>query len=199
MELITSLKPDLIICWEGEDERLLREKGFNLFVINLGGVESVMQMILDLSEVVGEKERGDSIVQEMRKKVEWVQEKLKDVKSKPKVYFEGYGGVGATRGPGSLTHNLIELAGGENIVGDLDKGFLRVSQEYIIMADPDVIIVEYRGADPEEIMSRPGWENITAVKTKRVYKQESYYTNYTPRCVEGLLQYAKWFHPEVFE
>ncbi|NDJ77211.1 MAG: ABC transporter substrate-binding protein, partial [Chloroflexi bacterium] len=49
----------------------------------------------------------------------------------------------------------------------------------------------------EEIINRPGWDNIDAVKNGRVYiiKSDVFLTFRYP---VGLLYYATWFHPELF-
>ena len=61
------------------------------------------------------------------------------------------------------------LCGLKNIFGDVD-GWVEVAEEQVIERNPDYIVTitmyfgdQYESAEAE-IMARPGWENITAVK-----------------------------------
>lgn len=197
LEMIISLKPDIIFCWEGRDVRILSGRGFRLFVVHPSGVKGILDMILRMGKVVGKYEKAEEIVSQMRKRIEKVKKIVKKAKRKPLVYFEG-SRLGSTRAPGSLTHDLITLAGGINLAGSQPIPFPILSNEFIIQSNPDVIIVEQYGASIEEIKRRPGWERIKAVRNNRIFKQRSYYTFYSPRLIEGLEQYTKWFHPELF-
>ncbi len=196
VEKVLSLRPDIVFAYKG-DASLLREKGIPVFVIDTCNLEEVIELVKDIGKVVGKEKEAYRIVKNMRNRIDEIKKKLKDVKSYPLVYFEA-GSPGHTRGPGSLTHDLITLAGGVNLAKDEPVAFPILSQEYIIARNPDIIIVEEYGAKIDEIKKRDGWQSIKAVRNNRIYKAPVYFTNYTPRCIEGLEQFARWFHPEVF-
>lgn len=196
VEKVLSLRPDIVFAYKG-DASLLREKGIPVFVIDTCNLEEVISLIKDIGKVVGKEKEAYRIAKRMRDRIDEIKKKLKDVKSYPLVYFES-GLPGHTRGPGSLTHDLITLAGGINLAKDEPAAFPILSQEYIIARNPDIIIVEEYGAKIDEIRRRDGWQSIKAVRNNRIYKAPVYFTNYTPRCIEGLEQFARWFHPEVF-
>lgn len=198
LEAIASLQPDIIFCWRGRDEKILASKNYRLFLIHSGGIEEVMRQILEISRVVGREEEGKKLVSQMQAKINEIKRKLNSVSIKPRVYFEG-GTPFTTRAPGSLGNDLITMAGGINIAQNEKIAFPTLSNEFIIQSNPDIIIVEQYGVPIEEIKNRPGWQNISAVKNNRIYKVPSYYSYYSPRCIEGLIQFAHWFHPEVFE
>lgn len=62
--------------------------------------------------------------------------------------------------------------GASNIAdeADADKGgYPQLSEEYIIEADPELIIItDQAGYGPEDVAARPGWENVTAVKNGNI-------------------------------
>lgn len=60
---------------------------------------------------------------------------------------------------------MIELIGAKNILAS-KEGWMSVSEEVIVAADPDVILtnVNYIEEPVEEIKSRTGWENVKAIK-----------------------------------
>lgn len=197
VEEVLRFQPDLVFCWKGQAD-ILKKRGLNVYATGTYDVEGVMGLVMDVGRLVGKEKEAERIVADMKKRIRKISEKVEKMKNKPLVYFEA-GSLGRTRSVGTLTHDLITRAGGINIAKDEAIPFPILSQEFIIEKDPDIIIVEEYGAAPEEIKKRDGWRNIKAVKNNKVYKSYVYFTNYAPRCIEGLEQYAKWFHPEVFK
>jgi iron complex transport system substrate-binding protein len=197
VEVVMSLKPDLVFCWKGRGEALHRN-GLAVFEVETRDIEGVIRLVSEVGKAVGESEKAEALAKDMRRRVSAVQEKTRGVGKKPNVYFEGRT-LGRTRGPGSLTHELITQAGGVNIAGNLAVPFPLLSNEYIIEKSPEIILVEEYGASIDELRSRGGWSGISAVASGRVHVSKLAFTNYTPRCIEGLEQFARWFHPDLFE
>lgn len=75
-----------------------------------------------------------------------------------------------TAGPGSFIHELIELAGGVNVASGAASPFPQLSPEEIVRADPEVVVLGDAGygVTVEQVLARPGWSSITAVRTKRI-------------------------------
>ncbi|MEX2046565.1 MAG: cobalamin-binding protein [Chloroflexota bacterium] len=75
-----------------------------------------------------------------------------------------------TAGPGSFIHELIELAGGINVAARAASPFPQLSAEEVIRADPEVIVLGDAGygVTVEQVLDRPGWSSITAVRTMRI-------------------------------
>ena len=92
---------------------------------------------------------------------------------------------------------LIELAGGQDIFPDV-KG--NNASERIILADevlrrnPDLIIASWCGkkVNISGILQRPGWDQMEAVKNKRVYEVKSaHILQPGPAVLKGLEQFQK--------
>jgi iron complex transport system substrate-binding protein len=196
VESILGLKPDLVFCWEGHAD-VLRSRDLNVYPTGAYDIEGIMGLIKEVGRLAGKGREADKIIYDMKTRIKKVEEKLKNAGCRPLVYFEA-GTLGKSRSRGSLTHDLIVRAGGINIAGDESVSFPLLSSECIIEKNPDIIIVEEYGASVEEIKARRAWRDIKAIKNNRVYKSSVYYTNYTPRCLDGLEQYTEWFHPEIF-
>ena len=94
---------------------------------------------------------------------------------RPMTYFESYSDyTAASRGSGG--DEMITLAGGKNIAGDTQYSSLKISPEWVISRQPDVIIKVISSDETrsyEDIVSglktRNGWESIPAVRNNRVY------------------------------
>ena len=77
-----------------------------------------------------------------------------------------------TAGKGTFMNEIAEMVGLKNCFDDLE-GWASISEEQVLERNPDYIvtITMYFGEGPtpiEEILARPGWENVTAVKNEDI-------------------------------
>src|SRR5205085_10648335 len=106
-------------------------------------------------------------------------------------------------GPNGFYGQLLDLAGGVNIFGDLPGDVGQVGAESIVARDPEVIVLTdadlpFNPQTPEMVAARPGWESITAVQTGAIYTVSgSLLTTPGPRLIEGLEALAKLLHPDL--
>jgi iron complex transport system substrate-binding protein len=99
-----------------------------------------------------------------------------------------------TAGPGSFIHELIELAGGINVAARTSSPFPQVSPEEVIRADPEIIVLGDAGygVTVDQVLARPGWSAITAVRTKRIVAGDPNLLHRAgPRIVEAAETYLK--------
>jgi iron complex transport system substrate-binding protein len=103
-----------------------------------------------------------------------------------------------TAGPGTLLHDLIIAAGGDNIV--TQEGYVAFSVEQLVAEDPAVYMATLGSmSDPDDLASRPGYADIDAVKTGRVYVlEDNLVSRPGPRVIEGVRLIAEALHPEAF-
>ncbi len=82
-----------------------------------------------------------------------------------KVYFEVNQGPYAA-GEASFIGETLTRLGAKNIVPAKLGPFPKLNPEYIVRADPDLIMVGQRSADG--LSARPGWQSIRALREQRV-------------------------------
>jgi iron complex transport system substrate-binding protein len=108
---------------------------------------------------------------------------------------------------GNWIPELVEMAGGVEIIGEAGKPSRRISWEVVLGADPEALIVLPCGFDirrsREELRTleqKPGWSNLRAVRAGRVYLTDGnqYFNRPGPRLVESLEILAEILHPGVF-
>jgi len=106
---------------------------------------------------------------------------------RPRVLFL-LGLPGFTAGKSSYISDLIALAGGDNIAGDLDQPYPDLSAEAIVRADPQVIIVSNDTPFGADVRAREPWRSTTAVQRGRVLRppNDSILERNGPRVVQGL-------------
>jgi iron complex transport system substrate-binding protein len=137
-----------------------------------------------------------------------LQKRITDVKMKvavssmmPKVFFELDPKL-FTVGPHTLADEMISTAGGFNIANDAANEWPQLSQEVLVLKNPDVVLLtdaEF-GETPDKVKARPGWDSLNAVKNNRLIPMDGDYTSRPgPRFVDGIELMAKAIHPELFK
>ena len=95
----------------------------------------------------------------------------------------------------------MTIINAENVV--TEKEWPQIDQEAIIAANPDVILTTYGfyTEDPVGVVtSREGWQDMNAVKNKRIVDVDSdTVTRSGPRLIEGVEEVAKAVYPEIFK
>ena len=109
---------------------------------------------------------------------------------------------------GNWMPELIEMAGGINLLGEPGKhsGYLQWTE--LVTADPDVIVVSPCGFDLARtqqemywLTERPEWRTLRAVRGGRAYLADGnqYFNRPGPRLVETLQILSEILHPGTFE
>lgn len=105
-----------------------------------------------------------------------------------------------TVGNGTFIDDLITLAGGDNIAGNLE-GWPTYNLEDLVNSNPDVIVLGGAnwGVSAEEVASRPIWQDLDAVKNGNIYAiDDTTLVRPGPRIANGLELLAGLIHPELF-
>jgi iron complex transport system substrate-binding protein len=108
---------------------------------------------------------------------------------------------------GNWMPELVEMAGGENLLGAAGAHSPWLSWETLRAADPDVLVVFPCGFPLERVereigllTALPGWSEMRAVSAGRVYLAEAnqYFNRPGPRLAETLEILAEMLHPGAF-
>ncbi|RLE51688.1 MAG: cobalamin-binding protein, partial [Candidatus Methanomethylicota archaeon] len=206
IELIVSLKPDLVIAFgtlQVNVVKALEGHGIPVIALNPQDIEGVLKDIELVGKAVGLYKEAKQLVANLSSRIDLVQNKVASA-PKVKVYYELWYDPLMSVGPGTFIHDLITIAGGENIFHDAKTQYPIISAEEVISRNPDVIILpdsymaEYN-ITVDQVKNRPGWSAINAVKNDKIYFiDEDLLVRPGPRLVDGLEQLAKIIHPELF-
>ena len=203
-EKVVSLKPDLVLSVKFSDGTIekLASAGLLVLVVDPQSAGDVARTAILLGRAVGSD--GNAMARDIQKRIDDVRAKTSTATTKPRVYHE----IDAsdptkifTVGPGSYIHDLIEIAGGQNIAARAASAYPQLSAEEILRSDPEIIVLaaaEY-SAKPDQVAARTGWSVIRAVKNKRIVTIAPNLINRPgPRVGEAAEAYAKLVHPELF-
>ncbi len=210
LEEIAKLQPDLILAsplTATDVVQSLKAITPNVFVVpnpkDMDGLYTNLKTVGTLTDHLAEAEK---LAGQLSERVKAVREKIAPLSNAPKVYYE----LDATdptkpwtAGPGTFIDLLIGMAGGHNIGSSLQGEWAQISQEELIVQNPDIILLGdslYGGIKPESVAARPGWKDINAVKNSRVLEfNDDLVSRPGPRLVQGLEELAKILHPEAFQ
>jgi iron complex transport system substrate-binding protein len=165
----------------------------------------IFQDVAQVAEAMGHPERANAVVQGLQARVRAVEEGSSRAGERPSVflrewaeppYCSGYWGP-----------ELVELAGGRDVLGRRGEDSVRVPWEAVLGADPEVIVlaccahpVERTLKDLPLLEARPGWASLRAVRAGRVHVADgsAYFSRPGPRVVDSLEVLAEAIHPELW-
>lgn len=178
IEEIVALRPDLVLAYSDIQADLAAElvrEGLEVHVFNQRSVAGILRMIATLGELVGCHAQSAELIARLERGLEEIHRQAAHFPNRPKVYFEEWddpmiSGIG-------WVSELIELAGGIDCFADLavhPKARDRViaDSREIVRAKLDIIIGSWCGKRfrPDEVLARPGWAEIPAVRDGQIYE-----------------------------
>lgn len=198
IEAIVALKPDLVLADESSSSRLtekLAAAGLTVYGGTAQTYNEVFEKIAVLGKLTNREVNATRLITKMRGDLNDLQ---KSVLNLPKIstYYE-VDPAPYSVGPNSFIGTLIAKAGGQTIVPAQLGDFPKLDPEMIVKANPRVMI----GLTLDEAKKRPGWANLQAVKSARVYQpadeERDAMVRPGPRLAVALRAFIKLIHPEV--
>jgi iron complex transport system substrate-binding protein len=203
-ERIVSLKPDIILAVGTADSELvkgLEGYGLKVFVLQANSVAEVPDDIELVGRLLRVEKEARDLANSIRTRIQTVSSRLASPApaAKPSVFW-CLDNLLWTVGPGSFVNDVITLAGGQNIGGNLGQPYGQFSLESLLEADPEVIIIPLLDpAVPGELARLEGWGTLTAVRTAHVYQIDpDIVSRPGPRIAEAVEQVAALLHPILF-
>lgn len=205
VERIAALKPDLCIGVKDGNPlsavTRLQAIGIPFYAVHPVNLETVMQSIETIGDLLGASQAAAQTVMEMRKRIDHVKTIVAAADRKPRVFIQI--GVSPIVSVGSRTFidQLITLAGGTNIAAG-STPYPRFSREQVISLAPDVMVITSmaRATVFDKVKAEwMQWPAIPAVRNQAVFiAPTNIFDRPTPRLVEGLEQMARYIHPKLF-
>jgi len=207
-EKIISLRPDLVITYGSQTELQdqLKRTSIPFFDYRHGGLDHVMVTMRALGARTGHVDQAETVARRLQAAIDAVKARVAG-KPRPRtllVFGREPGSlrnIYASAGRGFL-HDMLVVAGGEDVLNDIDKESAQVNTEMILTRKPDVILElnaasRLNEADLKAVVDP--WmtlSSVPAVRNKRVIVLTGPgLTVPGPRVIEGIEQMAKALHP----
>ena len=205
-EGILSLMPTIVIASEGAGPpdvlRILEQSGTRLITIpDEHSAEGVLRRIERVAEVVGERERGADLCRTIRAEFDQLADMRGRVTKPARALFvlSLQNGRPLVGGGATTADAIIDLAGARNAASSFN-GWKPLSDEGIIAAAPDVIIMMNRGTGeaPGDPFALPAFSQTPAAKEKRAIVMDGLYLlGFGPRTASAARDLMKALYPDV--
>jgi iron complex transport system substrate-binding protein len=207
-ERIIALRPDLVITYGSQVDlhTQLKRVSIPFFDYRHGGLDHIMVTMRALGQRTGHVDQAEKVARALETAIDGVRQRVAG-KPRPKtllVFGREPGSlrnIYASAGKGFL-HDMLTIAGGEDVLNDIEKESAQVSTEMILARRPDVIIElnaasRLNDADLKAVLDP--WQTLSsvpAVRNKRVIVLNGPgLTVPGPRVINGIEMMAKALHP----
>ena len=214
-EDLLNAKPDLIISQNicevcsAHTEHVkmavdMLEKKPDVYTMDPHDVNEILASIRDISKMIGKENEGNELVESLSKRLEFI--KNKTFVERPKVVAIEW--VDPFFTSGHWIPEMIEAAGGQNLISTEKMPSRKMKLEELKEANPDIIVMMPCGFDVKRTISEynnvladsSDWNELKAVKENSVYAVDanSYFSKPSLRTITGIEVLAKIIHPNVF-
>jgi iron complex transport system substrate-binding protein len=212
---LTQLRPDLIVtqtlcdvCAVAESE--VREAVCSLprqpNVVNLEPtrLEDVFKCLRQVATAARCENRAGEEILALKARVSAISERSEHIADRPRVVLLEW--IDPPFSSGHWNPELVQLAGGHEVVGVAGERSRILEWEEIIPAAPQVMVIACCGFDvPRTLQDLPilrsyrGWNELPCVRTGRVYVVDgaAYFNRPGPRLVDSLEILAHALHPKI--
>jgi iron complex transport system substrate-binding protein len=141
-------------------------------------VAQIFDVLFQLAAMVGQGAQGLALMANLQQQLAALAEAAAALPRRPKIYFEEWDvpHISAIQ----WVSELIGMAGGDDIFPELaaqslGKNRIIADGAEIVRRKPDIIIGSWCGKKfrPESVAARPGWGDVTAVKTGQIFEIKS--------------------------
>ena len=188
MERIVALQPDLILAWEGgnptREMTRLEQLGFKVFYSNPKSLEDIAATLEQLGQFADTPEQAQHNAQDFRQRLDKL--RLIHKEKQPVSYFYQLSTSPIITVAGdNWPSQVFSLCGGQNIFANSAVAYPQVSQEQVIIRQPEVIFgTSHAAADPSVWNN---WrEQLPAVEKQHIFTVTSDWLNRpTPRTIKA--------------
>ena len=214
-EALEALAPDLIVtqdlchvCAASPDDlatSLTRfERRPEVLCLNPQDLGDVWRDILWVGEESRRGSQAEALVKEIGARVGALEKQLPQTEKRPRVAFLEW--LQPFYVGGHWVPEMIQVAGGEDVLGKVRTPSSRVPLQDIVEAEPEILLMAPCGYGAQQARKEylsmelaEQWNAMPAVRNGRVYALEAngYFSRSGPRLVTGIEALAKLFHPAV--
>ncbi len=168
-------------------------------------LQEIINSVTELGKILGNEIRAEEITNSLVQRIQNIKKNKND--KKPKVLAIEW--IEPFFTAGHWIPEMIQIAGGINMISKIGEHSRRLDFQEIIESDPDVIVMMPCGFDTKRTISEYNntlkenkiWNSIKAVKDNQIFAVDanSFFSKPSIRTIEGLEILAKIIQPNKFE
>ena len=176
-----------------------------LYSMDPHNLNEIIESVTHLGKILQKEKRASDIVNSLHKRIQNIQNSQNKIK--PKILAIEW--IEPFFTAGHWIPEMIELAGGINLISKTGEHSRRMNMIEVENSDPDIIILMPCGFDTVRTISEynsilknnPAWNSLNAVKNNQVFAVDanSFFSKPSIRTVEGLEILAKIIQPTQFD
>lgn len=169
------------------------------------GLDDVWNDIRIVGRALGAEARADEFVRSRQNELQTLSARVTDGALRPSIACIEW--IDPLMAAGNWVPELVEIAGGRNLLGSPGRHSPWMNWDDLYAADPDVIAVMPCGFDiartrdeMSPLVSNPEWGHLQAVREGRVFLADGnqFFNRPGPRLVESAQILAEILHPSLF-
>lgn len=169
-------------------------------------LDEIFDNLRELGGATGRLPKAEALIAVSRARLEAIAAATRGLAARPRVFCMEW--LDPVYCSGHWVPEMVEIAGGRDELGRRGSDSVRIRWERVREWAPDVLIIMPCGFDLEraaaqapQLFTCPGWYDLPAVRSNRVYAVDanSYFARPGPRVVEGTELLAHLLHPAVFD
>ena len=197
VESVLATRPDLVVLYATQENRaaarVFRVAGVGVVSLRLDSIAQFARATRLLGAVTGAEERAGVIVDSVMQTLDRVRAATRTLE-RPTVFLPAYPQPLLAIGGGSFLSELVEIAGGRNVFGDLEGPSPEISFEEVLRRNPDVVMSSPSAA--ATLLREPRWRALPAVRDSRVLLLDTALTMRPGvRLGEAAVSIARLLHP----
>jgi iron complex transport system substrate-binding protein len=217
VDRLRELRPDLILTQtqcavcavtpRDLEEALCTWAGVQPAIVSLepNNLDDVWNDIRRIAEALGVPSRAEELIASLTRRLAAIREEAQTAQSRPAVAAIEW--LEPLMASGNWMPDLIEIAGGRGLLAQPGEHSPWLDWASLAAADPEVILLLPCGfkipqtiADLGVLAANRAWENLRAVKERRVYIIDGhhFFNRPGPRLVESAEIVAEILHPDRF-
>ena len=205
LEWLIGLRPDLVIAWPDQQNRTvvtrLVEIGIPVYASRVETLGELRESVREIGRLVGRAAAADSLNAELDSAIAQVSAAVRSRPPRSVLYLIGLDPPMAA-GPGTFVDEMIQIAGGRNVMHDAPAGWPAVSVEEIVDRQPDLVLLAVSDTSDtrrrREFEESAGFRQLRAVAQGRVMLLDANLFNRPgPALAEALRGLVSRIHPEL--
>lgn len=213
-EVIIAAGPDLVIIRTmiannyPEYVQTLKDAGITVVTLYVQTYDQFDSYIEKLGMMTGKSNEAKALLVKFHSDIENIKEKVSKIETEKNVYFESIGKKFKTATPESFAGTALSILNLNNIAKDIEHDktttVVTFGEENLLAKSDEIdVYIAQKGAmnksvSLEEINSRPGFNQIKAVKEGNVIIiNEKLISGATTRYIDGLNQLITELYPEI--
>jgi ABC-type Fe3+-hydroxamate transport system substrate-binding protein len=169
VEAVLGARPDLVLLYASIDNRpaasRLRAAGINTLSLKIDHIRDFYRAVRLTGVLLGDSAQAEAVADSVKRTLDRV-EKATASLVRPTVFWHIWDAPLITIGRGSYMDELITIAGGRNVYGDMAATSPTVGIEDVLQRNPQYIITGPEGA--AKIKADRRWSAVPAVKDGRI-------------------------------